>query len=109
MALFHGLSVGRMSVVATLSAVLTAVIPAIVGLASGNNLGSRRSRYRHGGTGFGLVSWQQKARDRTAARAGLLYGVLAGLGFALLFIALDQAGPARAHGPLCPARPSPRC
>lgn len=32
LALYHGLSVGRMSVVATLSAVLAAVIPAIVGV-----------------------------------------------------------------------------
>ena len=38
LSLYHGLSVARMSVVATLSAVLTAVIPVIVGVALGEHL-----------------------------------------------------------------------
>lgn len=38
LSLYHGLSVGRMSIVATLSAVLTAVIPVVVGVALGNHL-----------------------------------------------------------------------
>src|SRR6201995_6206145 len=39
LSLYHGLAVGRMTVVATLSGVLTAVVPVIVGLALGNTLG----------------------------------------------------------------------
>jgi uncharacterized membrane protein len=38
LSLYHGLAVARMSVVATLSAVLTAVIPVIVGVALGEHL-----------------------------------------------------------------------
>jgi hypothetical protein len=41
---------------------------------------------------IGLMSWRPEAEDRRAARAGVLYGLLAGVGFALLFVALDQAG-----------------
>jgi drug/metabolite transporter (DMT)-like permease len=105
LSLYHGLSVGRMSVVATLSAVLTAVIPAIVGLASGNHLSIlAKAGIAMAIPAIGLVSWQHKAHARTAARAGLLYGVLAGFGFALLFIALDQAGTHSGAWPLFPGQ-----
>lgn len=73
LSLYHGLSIARMSVVATLSAVLTAVIPASVGLALGNHLTIGD------GTGIilanpaiGLVSWQPQPQRRDSARAGLL-------------------------------------
>jgi uncharacterized membrane protein len=39
LSLYHGLATGRMTVVATLSGVLAAVVPVIVGLALGNTLG----------------------------------------------------------------------
>jgi drug/metabolite transporter (DMT)-like permease len=92
MALYHGLSVARMSVVATLSAVLTAVIPALVGVALGNRLSpGSAAGIVVAVPAIGLVSWQPDAGERAAARAGTLSGVLAGLGFALLFIALDRA------------------
>jgi drug/metabolite transporter (DMT)-like permease len=105
LSLYHGLSVARMSVVATLSAVLTAVVPAIVGIALGNQL--------RVGTALGvviaipaiaMVSWQPNPSDRRTAQAGPLYGVLAGLGFALLFIALDQAGTHAGAWPLLPGQ-----
>jgi drug/metabolite transporter (DMT)-like permease len=105
LSLYHGLSIARMSVVATLSAVLTAVIPAIVGLALGNHLTIGA------GTGIilaipaiGLVSWQPHAQQGEAARAGLVYGALAGLGFALLFVALDRAGTHAGAWPLVPGQ-----
>ena len=105
LSLYHGLSVARMSVVATLSAVLTAVIPALVGLVLGNHLTIET------GAGIviaipaiGLVSWEPQGQDVGAARAGTLYGVLAGLGFALLFIALDQAGTRAGAWPLVPGQ-----
>jgi drug/metabolite transporter (DMT)-like permease len=101
LALFHGLSVARMSTVVTLSAVLAAVIPAIVGVAVGNSLTTGAA------TGIaiaipalGLVCWEPAAPDRSAARAGLLYGLIAGLGVALLFIGLDRAGTRAGAWPL---------
>jgi uncharacterized membrane protein len=105
LSLYHGLAVARMSVVATLSAVLTAVIPALVGVALGNGLSL--------GAGLGvvialpaiaLVSRQHHADDREAAHAGVAYGALSGVGFALLFIALDRAGTHAGAWPLVPGQ-----
>jgi Na+/proline symporter len=42
--------------------------------------------------------------DGQAARAGMLYGSLAGVGFALLFIALDRAGTHAGAWPLLPGQ-----
>jgi drug/metabolite transporter (DMT)-like permease len=105
LSLYHGLSVGRMSVVATISAVLSAVIPAVAGLALGDHL----SILAVAGIGIaipaiGLVSWQSGADTGHAARTGLIYGALAGLGFALLFIALDRAGTHAGAWPLLPGQ-----
>ena len=104
LSLYHGLSAGRMSVVATLSAVLTAVIPAVAG-GSGDHL----SILAIAGIvlaipAIGLVSWKPKTDGGTAARTGVIYGVLAGLGFALLFIALDRAGTHSGAWPLLPGQ-----
>jgi drug/metabolite transporter (DMT)-like permease len=105
LALYHGLAVGRMTVVATLSAVLTAVIPVIVGLALGNHLGAL------GAAGIALaipaialVSWQPSTEGEHNARAELLYGTLAGAGFGLLFIALDRAGTRTGAWPVIPGQ-----
>jgi drug/metabolite transporter (DMT)-like permease len=94
-----------MSVVATLAAVLTAVVPVIVGIALGDHLSA------HAGTGvilalpaIAFVSWQRHAADPRSARAGLVYGVVSGLGFALLFIALDRAGTRSGAWPLVPGQ-----
>ncbi len=105
LSLYRGLAVARMSVVATLSGVLTAVIPVIVGIALGNHLHAAAA----GGVviafpAIAMVSWQPPGRDRRAARAGPLYGCLAGLGFALLFIALDRAGTKAGAWPLVPGQ-----
>ena len=103
LSLYHGLSVARMSTVATLSAVLAAAIPLVIGVLLGDHLTL--------GSGFGialavpaiaLISWEPEAQVRRAARAGLLYGSLAGLGFALLFVALDRAGTRAGAWPLVP-------
>ncbi len=105
LSLYHGLSVARMSVVATLSAVLTAVIPVIVGVALGNHLTlGAEAGIAIAIPAIGLIYWQSEADARSSARAGLLYGVLAGLGFALLFIALDRAGTRAGAWPLIPGQ-----
>ena len=71
LALYRGLAVGRMTIVATLSAVVAAVVPAIVGLATGDSL--------RGATLVGIV-------------IAIPAIALVGLAFALLFIGLDRAG-----------------
>lgn len=105
LSLYRGLSVARMSVVATVSGVLTAVIPVIVGLGIGNHLSV--------GAAVGIVlavpaiamvSSQGPTQAQTAARAGLMYGCLAGLGFGLLFVALDRAGTHAGAWPLVPGQ-----
>jgi drug/metabolite transporter (DMT)-like permease len=98
--LYRGFAIGRMSVVATLSAVVTALAPVLVGVA----LGDRLSGLAVAGIviaipSIALVSWQkQEAGD--AGRAGAVEGALSGVGFALLFIALDQAGTGSGAWPL---------
>jgi drug/metabolite transporter (DMT)-like permease len=108
LALYRGFSAARMSVVATLSAVLTAVIPVIVGVALGNHLTTANTAgIVIAIPAIALVSWQPRTDDRRAARAaraGLIYGILAGLSFALLFIALDRAGTHAGAWPLLPGQ-----
>lgn len=102
-ALYHGLSVGRMSVVATLSAILTAVIPALVGVGLGDRLGAVPA----GGIviaipAIALVSWAPEEHRQAGRQSGARFGVIAGLGFALLLIALDRAGTRAGAWPLVP-------
>ena len=105
LSLYQGLSVARMSVVATLSAVLTAVIPVIVGIALGNELRvAAAAGVLIAIPAIAMVSWQSQSAERRVARTGPMYGVLAGLGFALLFIALDQAGTGSGAWPLLPGQ-----
>jgi drug/metabolite transporter (DMT)-like permease len=105
--LYRGLSVSQMSVVATASAVLTAVIPAVVGFF----LGERPAPLTIVGIAaavpaIALVSWQPKTGNDSgrSARAGLGYGIAAGAGFALLFIALHRAGTGSGAWPLVPGQ-----
>lgn len=101
LSLYHGLSVGRMSVVATLSAVLAAVIPVLVGIILGNRLGvSAAAGIVTAIPAIGLVSWQSEEHRRRGERSGAGFGAIAGLGFALLLIALDRAGTRAGPWPL---------
>ncbi|HEY1905779.1 MAG TPA: DMT family transporter [Myxococcaceae bacterium] len=96
LALYRGLARGRMNVVAPLSGVLAAALPALVGLA----LGERPAPTALAGLGLALPAvWltarteqENGARSGTSASSGALDGVLAGLGFAVLFIGLQRAG-----------------
>ena len=93
LALYRGLAVGRMTIVATLSAVVAAVVPAIVGLATGDSLrGATLAGIVIAIPAIALVSWHADPTERGEARASVAYGLLAGLAFALLFIGLDRAG-----------------
>jgi drug/metabolite transporter (DMT)-like permease len=94
LALYRGLAVGSMTVVATLSAVHAAVVPVLVGLALGNHLGGLAAA----GVivaipAIALVSWEPGGGGGGGAgRSSIAFGLLAGCGFALLFIATDRAG-----------------
>ncbi|MGI8682917.1 MAG: EamA family transporter [Mycobacteriales bacterium] len=92
LALYRGLGHGQMSIVAPLSAVGGAGLPALAGLA----LGERPSLLAVLGILLALPAVWLVARPagRTGASASteVTDGLLAGAGFALLFIALDRAG-----------------
>jgi drug/metabolite transporter (DMT)-like permease len=90
-ALYRGLGGGEMSVVATLSGLLTAVIPVIVGLATGDSLTAVAAIGIVAAIpAIGLVSWS--GSDGSAGGSGAIWGILAGLGFGLLFVGYDRAG-----------------
>jgi drug/metabolite transporter (DMT)-like permease len=92
LALYKGFSVGRMSIVATLAGLLAAVIPVVVGLATGDSLSA---------VGFlgvvaaipaiALVSWHPGER-RGGGGTGAVWGLLSGLGASMQFIGLARAG-----------------
>ena len=96
LALYRGLGQGRMSVVAPLSGVLAAGLPALLGLA----LGERPSAAVATGLGLALPAvWLTARPDGPAPAAaggsGVMDGLLAGLGFSVLFVGLQRG----AHGP----------
>jgi len=96
LALYRGLARGRMNVVAPLSGVVAAALPALFGLL----LGERPGPAAMAGLGLAFPAvWltarsedQARASSGAAASSGALDGVLAGLGFAVLFICLQRAG-----------------
>jgi drug/metabolite transporter (DMT)-like permease len=99
-ALYRGLGGGEMSVVATLSGLLTAVIPVIVGLATGDSLTALAAvGIAIAVPAIGLVSWGPGERA-DGAGSGAVWGILAGLGFGLLFVGYDRAGSAAGAWPL---------
>jgi drug/metabolite transporter (DMT)-like permease len=88
--LYRGLAAGRMAVVAPVSAVGAAVVPVVVGVATGE----RPSALVAVGIvvalpGIWLVARIPEAVDE-GRTGGLVDGLLAGLGFGLLFVALGQ-------------------
>jgi len=99
LALYRGLARGPMGVVAPLSALGAAVVPVLVGVVTGD----RPAPAAWAGVALALPAiWLVSTQDpgRADARAirpgrqagGILDGLLAGLGFGLLFVALDRAG-----------------
>jgi drug/metabolite transporter (DMT)-like permease len=99
-ALYRGLGGGEMSVVATLSGLLTAVIPVIVGLATGDSLSTVAAVGIVAAIpAIGLVSWQPGGR-LGGGGSGAVWGILAGVGFGLLFVGYDRAGSGAGAWPL---------
>lgn len=102
--LYRGLAVAPMSVVAPLSAVLSAALPALAGFLLGNHLAVPAwAGIAIAMPAVVLVS-RQPADGHGSRRAGLVTGTVAGAGFALLFIALDRAGTSAGAWPLLPGQ-----
>lgn len=101
--LYRGLAAGRMGVVAPISAVGAALLPVCVGVATGERpallvwLGIAAAV-----PGIWLVS-REPGGDGDLA-AGILDGVLAGLGFGLLFAAMGQVPEEAGFAPLALAQ-----
>lgn len=90
--LYRGLANGRMGVVAPVSAVGAAVVPVLVGAATGERLSALVwLGIAAALPGIWLVSSQPPGDERSSSHwAGVVDGVLAGLGFGVLFAALGQ-------------------
>ena len=90
--LYRGLARGRMSVVGPVSAVGSAAVPVLAGLALGEHTGLLATA----GVLLALPAIALVAatggNTRGALRTGLLDGLLAGAAFGLMFVALAQAG-----------------
>ena len=103
--LFRGLAVGRMAVVAPITAVGAAAIPLAWGLATGERPGSLAVI----GALVGVASIPLIARtgdlpDAVAGRSGLLEAIGAGVAFAVFFIVLDATPADSGVVPLLAAR-----
>jgi drug/metabolite transporter (DMT)-like permease len=102
--LYRGLAIGKMSIVAPITAVLAAAIPVVFGLTTGE----RPSAMSLAGVVAGflavyLISRSNDEAGPTAAR-GVVEALGAGLGFGIFFIALDQAPGGSGMWPLLGAR-----
>ncbi len=101
--LYRGLAAGRMGVVAPISAVGAALLPVCVGVATGERpavlvwLGIAAAV-----PGIWLVS--REPGDSGGLAAGIVDGVLAGLGFGLLFAAMGQVPEEAGFAPLAVAQ-----
>ncbi len=101
--LYRGLARGRMGVVAPLSAIATAAVPALIGIV----LGERLTALAVIGVvlalpAIALVSGFSPSASPRAVEVG--WGFLAGGGFALLFVALDLAGTGSGAWPIVPGQ-----
>jgi drug/metabolite transporter (DMT)-like permease len=104
---YRGLSLGSMSVVAPIGALLSAAVPVIAGLGSGE----RPSAAAVAGIGLALVAVTMVSRERPESQGGralqlqpLLLAIGAGVAFGLFFVTVDRAGSDAGIWPLVGAR-----
>jgi drug/metabolite transporter (DMT)-like permease len=102
--LFRGLAVAPMSVVAPLSAVLSAALPVVAGLLLGEHLGALAWAGIVLAMPAVMLVSLQPSEEHGSRRTGIVTGVIAGTAFALLFIALDRAGTSAGAWPLLPGQ-----
>jgi drug/metabolite transporter (DMT)-like permease len=89
LALYKGLADGQMSVAAPLSAVGAAGLPVLFDVVTGGSLPVGALI----GVGAALPGiWLVSTSSGPSDRGGVVPGLIAGVGFAVLFIALDRAG-----------------
>lgn len=103
LALYSGLARGRMGIVAPLTAVAAAAIPILYSLF----VEGLPPTLQIAGFGLALIAvWllSSAAGDAVIGRAELGYSFLAGAGFALFFILIDQANETAIYWPLTAAR-----
>jgi drug/metabolite transporter (DMT)-like permease len=105
--LYYAFANGAMTVVAPISAVVGAALPAIVGLATGE----RPEPIAYVGIAIAiasvaLVSGAIGHHERPTPRRIMGFAVAAGAGFGLLFVGLDQTDPDSGLWPLVAARAS---
>ncbi len=103
LALYRGLAVGRMSVVAPLSAVAGALVPVVVGI----GLGERPSAVALGGVAVGIPAlWLVVGGGGASGRgpSGVAEGLVAGVGFGLFFVFISRSAATSGLWPLVGAR-----
>lgn len=108
LALYQGMAVGRMGLVAPLSAIITAIVPVVLGMLLEGWPGSKVV------VGFGfaliavwLVSQGEKDNIKPEVKIGntaLRYALIAGLGFGGFFILFDQISTGAVYWPIVAAR-----
>ena len=103
--LYRGLARGPMGVVAPLTAITSAAVPSLWGvLVNGERLaGLAWLGVAIALVAIGLVSWSPGGGERLTTQA-VLEALLAGAGFGLMFVALDQTDAASAPWPIVGAR-----
>ena len=103
--LYRGLARGPMGVVAPLTAITSAAVPSLWGvIVNGERLaGLAWLGVAIALVAIGLVSWSPGGGERLTAQA-VLEALLAGAGFGLMFVALDQTDAASAPWPIVGAR-----
>lgn len=102
---YHALSHGSMTVVAPITAVTSAVLPVVFGLVRGE----RPAALAYIGMvvavlAVALVSGAVGVRHTATSRSTLLYAFAAGVGFAVIFIALGETTSASGIWPLVASR-----
>ena len=103
--LYRGLSVGPMSVVAPITALLSAAVPVAAGLVEGERpSGSVALGMAGARVAIVLVSAEGGGSLRPSDLRGLSFALGAGLGFGLFFVALSHTGDGAGIWPLLAAR-----
>jgi drug/metabolite transporter (DMT)-like permease len=104
-ALYRGLAVGRMAVVAPISAVLSAALPVAWGtLSEGAPAASRLAGFGLALLGIWLIARAGGGGDAVAGRTGLGLALLAGACFGGVLISMNQGARGGTYWPLAAAR-----
>lgn len=100
--LYRGLAIGRAGLVAPTSAVIGATVPAIFSIITEGTPGALRSV----GFGFALVAVWLVSQSETSGDSlrGFGLAIIAGCGFGLFFILIDQTSAVATYWPLIIAR-----